>query len=321
MQAALETIYRTVVKMQEMNKPDNRPMELSVVIVNWNVKEILSKCLESIFFYSKDINYEVILVDNHSSDGSVEHLKQKFRNEINIGRLKLIANDFNAGFAKANNQGFKLAKGEFILFMNPDMELKENSFKKMLDYLKTKPEAGIVTGRLLYGDKTVQPNVKSFPTLCSQILILLKMHHFFSWLPCLKKYLMKDFKYTNEQEVDMVMGAFIFTKKKVMEEINAWDEDYWLWWEDVEMCRVVKDKGYKIIFTPITEIIHYEGKSFEQTFGLKKQKRFNKGMLLYFKKHHTKIEYFTLWALQPISWALTMLTQLLKIKARPQSRV
>lgn len=321
MEAALKVVYEAVTKVTNLNKREPEKMDLSVVIVNWNVKELLSKQLETIFFYTKDINFEIIVVDNESKDGSVTHLRQKFKEQILDKRLKIIANDFNAGFAKANNQGYKIATGEYILFMNPDMLMTNNSFKKMHDLMKNRPEVGIATCRLLYGDKTTQPNVKKFPTLCSQILVLLKMHHFFSWTPCLKKYLMKDFSYTSEKEVDQVMGAFLFTRKRIMDKIGAWDEDYWLWWEDMEMCKRVKDLGHKIIFAPVTEVIHFEGKSFAQTFGLTKQKRFNKGMLIYFKKHHSKTAYYTLWALQPISWALTLLTQLFKIKARPQSRV
>jgi len=191
----------------------------------------------------------------------------------------------------------------------------------LIEFLQQNKSIDVCTCCLLYPDKTVQPNVKSFPQLCDQILILLKLHHFLGWLPCLKKFLRKDFDYTNQAEVDQIMGAFILTKREIMNLIGGWNEDYWLWWEDVELCKTLKNKGYNIFYAPIAEVIHYEGKSFEQTFGLKKQKRFNKGMLLYFKKHHPKWQYFILLSLQPISYGLTWLTQLFKIKQRPQSRV
>lgn len=132
---------------------------------------------------------------------------------------------------------------------------------------------------------------------------------------------MKDFDYLSEKSVEQAMGACIFTRTDVIKKLGGWNEQYWLWWEDVELCKTFLDNGYKILFTPLTEIIHYEGKSFEQTFGLKKQKRFNRGLLLYFKRHKPKYQYYILYLLQPLSWALTIMTQLLKIKARPQSRV
>jgi len=296
-------------------------MKLSVIIVSWNVRDLLSKLLDSIFQFTEGIEYEVIVIDNNSNDGTCERIKNSYQNWLEKKQLKIVCNDYNAGFAKANNQGLKIAKGEYVLFMNPDMELIENSFEKMIRLMEKDSAIGIATCRLLYGDKTIQPNVKSLPSLCSQIFILLKIHHFFYWLPCLKKYLQKEFDYSEHAYIEQSMGAFIFTRKKVINKIGGWDEAYWLLWEDVELCKQAKNLGYEIVYTPTTEIIHYESKSFEQTAGLKKQKRFNRGMLTYFKKHHSKLSVITLYILQPISYLLTILTKALNIKQRPQSRI
>ncbi len=296
-------------------------MQLSIVTVSWNVGALVGRLLDSIFQFTEQIDYEVIVVDNNSKDDTVKILNENYAAWIESKKLKIIANNFNAGFSKANNQGLNIAAGKYILFMNPDMELLENSFKKLFDFMEQTPNTGICACRLLYGDKTIQPNVKSDPNLCSQIFILLKLHHFFSWLPCLKKYLRKDFDYSQKQYVEQVMGAFIFTRKEIMDKIHGWNEDYWLWWEDLELCRTVHDLGHEIIYLPITEVIHFEGKSFAQTHGLSKQKRFNKGLLTYFKKHHSELAYGILFVLQPISWLLTILTQLLKIKPRTQSKI
>jgi GT2 family glycosyltransferase len=296
-------------------------MKLSIVIVTWNVKELVSKLLDSIFHFTSGFDYEVIIVDNQSKDGTCQTIKEEYRKWIEEGKLQIICNNDNAGFAKANNQGLKIAKGEYVVFMNPDMELIEDSFSKMVDLMNKTPNIGISTCRLLYGDKSVQKNIKSFPTFCSQLFVMLKMHHFFSWLPCLKKYLQKDFNYSEYGYVNQVMGAFSFTRKDLMNKMNGWDEGYWLWWEDVDLCKRVKDLGHEIVYTPQTELIHYEGKSFEQNRGLYKQKRFNKGMLTYFKKHHSKLAYLLLYLLQPISLFLTWLTLIFRIKQRPQSRI
>ncbi|KKQ80659.1 MAG: hypothetical protein UT02_C0004G0012 [Parcubacteria group bacterium GW2011_GWC2_38_7] len=321
MKTALDQAYKFVTKLQTMNSEIRDQVDVSIVTVNWNVKEIITKMIQSIFLYTRNIRFEVIVVDNKSSDGSVEHLQQQFRDEINSKRLVIIDNDFNAGFAEANNQGLSIAKGEYVFFMNPDMEIHDNVVLKLKEFFQSKTNAGVVTCRLLYADKSIQPSVKRLPDLCSQILVMLKLHHFLSWLPCIKNYLMKDFDYLSEKEVQQAMGACIFTTKEILNKIGGWDETYWLWWEDVELCKNIVEHGYKIYFTPHTEITHYEGKSFAQTFGLKKQKRFNNGLLHYFKKHHKPYEYWILFCLQPISWLLTLLTQTLKIKARPQSRV
>ncbi|MBU1131926.1 glycosyltransferase family 2 protein [Patescibacteria group bacterium] len=296
-------------------------MKLSIITVNWNVCDLLSKLLDSISYFTAGIDYEVIVVDNDSKDGSAEHLKSRYADRIESGKLKIIENKYNAGFAKANNQGLHAAKGEYVLFMNPDMELLENSFPMLVDFMDGHEHCGICTCKLLYKDKQLQPNVKGSPTLCSQILILLKSHHFLSDITCLKKYLMKDFNYEKQADVDQVMGAFVFTRKNLMDSISGWDEDYWLMWEDVELCAKVKNLGYDIIYSPATAVIHYESKSFEQVPSLKKQKRFNRGMLIYFKKHQPFIKYFILILFQPISFLLAAITQLLKIKQRPQSRI
>ncbi|NQT49354.1 glycosyltransferase family 2 protein [Candidatus Kuenenbacteria bacterium] len=296
-------------------------MHLSIITVSWNVRDLLSRLLDSIFQYTDGIDYEVIVVDNESKDGTLKHLRDNYKNWIDKGKLKVIDNSFNAGFAKANNQGLKMAQGKYICFMNPDMEMVENSFLKLYQFMEKTPNVGISSCRLLYGDKTIQPTVKANPNFCSQLLILLKIHHFLSWLPCMKKYLRKDFDYTQKQYVDQVMGALIFTRHELMAQIKGWDEDYWLWWEDLEMCKRVKKLEHDIVYLPITEIIHYEGKSFAQTHGLVKQKRFNRGMLTYFKKNHSKSAYYTLLMLQPVSWLLTVLTQVFKIKPRTQSKL
>jgi len=191
----------------------------------------------------------------------------------------------------------------------------------MIELMDKTPNIGISTCRLLYGDKSVQRNIKAFPTLCSQIFVMTKMHHFFSWLPCLKKYLQKDFNYSEYGYVDQVMGAFTFTRRELMDGIGGWDEKFWLWWEDVDLCKQVKELGHEVVYTPQTEVIHYEGKSFEQNRGIYKQKRFNRGMLTYFRKHHSKFNYFVLYILQPVSLFLTWLSLIFKVKPRSQSKI
>lgn len=291
---------------------------LSIIIVNWNVIDLLARLLDSIFQYTEHLTYEVIVVDNNSIDGSVNVLKMKYKDQINAGLLKIIANDYNAGFAKANNQGLKEAQGEYLLFMNPDMELIDSNYLKLIDFMQSSPNVGVCACRLTFGDHTVQANIKADPGLGDQILIMLKLHHFFSWLPCLKKYLQKDFDYSQNKYVEQAMGAFIFTKREIMKKIGGWNECYPLWWEDVELCKNMRDASYEIVYVPSVEAIHYGGQSFVQAPTFQKQKRFNKGMLTYFKKHHSKFAYFILYILQPINLFLTLLVKIFNIKPRLQ---
>ncbi|MFH0779530.1 MAG: glycosyltransferase family 2 protein [Parcubacteria group bacterium] len=291
---------------------------LSIIIVNWNVIDLLTRLLDSIFQYTERVEYEVIVVDNNSIDGSVNVLKIKYKDQINAGLLKIINNDYNAGFAKANNQGMRISQGEYLLFMNPDMELIDSNYLKLIDFMKASPNVGICACRLTFGDHTIQANIKADPDLGSQILIMLKLHHFLSWLPCLKKYLQKDFDYSQNKYVEQAMGAFIFTKKEIMEKLGGWDESYPLWWEDVELCKKMRGSGYEIVYVPSVEAIHYGGQSFVQAPTFQKQKRFNKGMLIYFKKHHAKFAYFILYILQPVNLFLTLLVKIFNVKPRMQ---
>ncbi|MFH0988117.1 MAG: glycosyltransferase family 2 protein [Parcubacteria group bacterium] len=297
-------------------------MDLSIVIVNWNVRDQLARLLNSILKFTSGLEYEVIIVDNQSKDGSVNYLREQFKTEINDKKLIIIDNQFNAGFAKGNNQGLKISQGKYVLFMNPDMELLENSFLILKQFLDNNPAVGVCTCRLLNNDKTIQANVKNDPTLCSQIFVMLKIHHFFSWLPCLNKYFAKDFGYDERCEVKQIMGAFVFARRELLDTIHGWDEDYWLWWEDVEFCIQTRRTGAQIIFLPDTEVIHYESQSFaQQTRALMKQRRFNRGLLTFFRKNHSRPAYLVLYCLQPISMILTIITKLFKIKQRPQSRI
>jgi len=292
-------------------------MNLSIIIVNWNVSSLLHQCLKSIFLFTKDIEFEVIVIDNNSYDGSAQMLNaMTFEHE----NLQVILNKENVGFAKANNQGLAIARGQYILFMNPDMEFVENSPKILADYMDEATGISACTCQLQYGDGHRQPNIKHDPTFWSQVWILYKFHHFIKpWF--LKKYLAKKFDYTKKQEVEQIMGAFVFIRRDIMKRIGGWSEDYYLWWEDLDLCKRLRKMGEKIMYIPNTRVIHYEGRSFSQQMSLTKQKRFNRGLLIYFKKYHN----WFVWAiLKTVTWdslMLAWLVQLFKIKPKSQSKL
>lgn len=289
-------------------------MDLSIIIVNWNVKDLLRKNLQSIFKFTQGLEFEVFVVDNASKDGSVQVVMQEFP------QVNLIASNENLGFAKGNNLALEQATGKYVLFMNPDMELQENSFKLLIDWLQANPQIDLGTCQLVYPDGSRQNNIKNNPGLCDQLVILLKLHHFIQ-PKCLKKYLAKDFDYTQEQEVKQIMGAFTLVKNEVIKELEGWDEDYFLWWEDLDLCKRAQDKGYQISYNPQTKVIHYEAKSFEQQMTLVKQKRFNRGMAIYFRKHFGLLSCLAVKLLSCLSLWLAWVSQLFKIKPHPQSKI
>jgi GT2 family glycosyltransferase len=289
-------------------------MDLSIIIVNWNVKDLLQKCLQSIYEKTQGIEFEIFVVDNASNDNSAQMVLKEFP------QVTLIASNINLGFAKANNLALEQASGKYVLFMNPDMELIENSFPELIELMDKDSKIALSTCQLIYPDGSRQNNVKNNPGPCDQLLILLKLHHFFQ-PKCLKRYLAKNFDYFKEQEVKQIMGAFIFTNGEIFKQMGGWDADYFLWWEDLDLCKRMQDAGYKIIYTPVTKVIHYEAKGFEQQPSLEKQKRFNRGMRIYFKKHGSLFAYGLIYLLSFLSLILAYLSQVFKIKPKTQSQI
>ena len=235
-------------------------------------------------------------------------------------RVNLIASNVNLGFAKANNLALSQTRGEYVLFMNPDMELTENSFPQLIEIMENDDKIALATCRLIYPDGSLQCNIKNNPGLCDQLLILLKLHHYLQ-PKCLKKYLAKNFDYDKEQEVKQIMGAFVFSRGEIIKEIKGWDEDYFIWWEDLDLCKRIQDFGFKIVYTPKTKIIHHEAKSFVQQQSLERQKRFNKGMTLYFLKHKGVLSYLVVKLFSYISLVLAWLTQILNVKPKTQAQI
>lgn len=293
-------------------------LDLSIIITTWNGKDLLDRLLFSIFSHTYGLNFEVIVIDNNSTDGTEQMLRDKYSNAANF---RFIKNNHNAGFGRANNQGLRIAQGEFVLFMNPDMEIRENVFLPLIEKMRADRQIGILGCKLLYPDGSLQKSVKGEVNFLSQILILLKLHHFFYSIPALAKYLQRDFDYEQEQNVAQVMGAFTLMPKTVMDKIGGWDENYFLWWEDVELNQAVRSIGYSVVYMPTASVIHYEGKSFAQVPSLAKQRAFNRGMRIYFRRHHPYWQYLIIYLLSPFSLLLAWLTQVFKVKPRPQSSI
>ncbi|HKL17173.1 MAG TPA: glycosyltransferase family 2 protein [Patescibacteria group bacterium] len=296
-----------------LNTKEKNNIKLSIIIVNWNVKPLVHRCIGSIFKNLKNINFEIIVIDNNSQDGSKDLLK-KLNKERQ--RLKIILNNKNIGFAAANNMGLKKAEGEFILFLNPDTEVRPNSVKKMIKKLESNKDIGLIGPKMISVSGKTQSSVRKFPSVLSQAIIFLKLHHIFTKLPVLKNYFQSDFNYDKEAEVEQVMGAAMMTKKDILKRVGYWDESYFLWFEDIDLCKKIKDAGWKVIYTPEAEVFHHGGESFDQVFSLKKQRIYNKSAIYYFKKHFYLNKYWLLLVLNPISIFISFFIQIFNISSK-----
>ncbi|MEK7130334.1 MAG: glycosyltransferase family 2 protein [Patescibacteria group bacterium] len=282
-------------------------MTFSIIIVNWNVRELLEKCLLSISKFSGHFSYEAIVVDNASMDGSVAMMRERFP------QINLIANTKNLGFAAGVNQGIKQARGEFIVLLNPDVEIKESTLKNLLDEFKNYADSGIVGGKIKNEDGSIQPSVRAYPDIWPQILITLKIKHLFK-SRAISRYMAEDFDYAKRQEVDQVMGAFFAIRRKVIERIGLMDEKFFLWFEEVDFCKRVKTAGWKIVYAPEAEILHLGGKSFGQISSVTRQRIFNKSLRYYMRKHKGPFAWLIFTMLHPISLLLAFVIGIFRPK-------
>ncbi len=273
-------------------------MDLSIIIVSWRVKELLFDCLKSLYQYIDGLAFEVIVIDNDSGDGTVEMIKENFP------QVKLIASQINLGFAKANNLGLRYAVGRYLLFLNPDTKFLDNALLKCVRKMAGDQEIGVLGCKLLNRDLSVQPSVRRFPGLTDHLLMIFKLHHLFP----LKRYFALDFDYNYSQLVDQVMGAFFMVNRRALIKTGAWDANYYLLFEEVDLCRRMIDCGYKVFYFSGAAVVHYGGQSFNrEIFNLKKQWIFSQSRLRYVLKHQGFYAYLLILLLTPVSLLLSII--------------
>ncbi|HLD20283.1 MAG TPA: glycosyltransferase family 2 protein [Patescibacteria group bacterium] len=257
---------------------------VSIIIVSWNVKELLRACLRSIFLFHDFFVVEVIVVDNASSDGSIAMIEQEFP------QVRVLAQEKNIGFSLANNIGARAAKGEYLLILNPDTEFIDKNVLALLLLFEQDQSIAIIGSHLLNADRTLQSSVRRFPQLSDQLAIALKLHHILPRMRCLKRYFAQDMDYEKQQDVDQIMGACMLIKRSVWEQMQGFDAGYFIWFEEVDFCRRIANAGYRIVYSPQCSIIHHGGQSFSQVLGYQKQKWFLSSQRRYIKK------FFPWWA-------------------------
>jgi len=286
-------------------------IKLSVIVVSWNVKALLERCLDSLFRSLREGEAEILVVDNGSRDGSREYL-----GDLRNRNLKIILNDRDLGFSHANNQALQQAEGEYVLFLNPDTEIVDDVCGKTMKLLSENKNWGIIGCRLVDPDNEVQPSVKSFPKVGNQLVLLLKLQYLLPGLRMMRKYFRRDFDYNRTSEVNQVAGAFMMMKKEILERVGSFDERFHLWFEDVDLCYRVKQAGYKVVYYSQAKVIHYGGQSFNQLLSRDKQKIYNHSLLLYFKKYHPFSYYWPIVLAQPLSLFLARLSEIYSNKKK-----
>ncbi len=250
---------------------------LSIIIVSYNTKRLTLQCIKSIFSSKPKVNFEVIVVDNASQDGSAEALSK-------IKNIKLIRNFTNTGFARANNKGIKKAKGQYILLLNSDTETAKGSLDKLVDFARKNPDAGVVSPRLLNSDKTIQASVYNFPTIRNAIL-----EYWFGKKGAYEKHFPKSSKPVKVEA--LVAAAFLITPK-ARKKVGLLDTRYFMFFEDLDYCRRVRKSGLKIYYLPTVNIIHHHGASGKKIAKSDDQWR---RLVSSSKIYHGAIKHYILW--------------------------
>lgn len=237
--------------------------DLSIIILNYNVKDLLLKCLESIFKNKrKEDNWQIILVDNASEDGSLEAV-EKLRSHIGSGNsIEIVENKENLGFSAGNNVGIKYAKAPIILFLNPDTVVVNEAISKSLNYLRSNPDIGALTCRVELPDGRLDYSChRGFPTPWNSFCYFSGLAKLFPSSPIFAGYTATYLDIKIPHKVDCITGAFMMVRIMAGEQIGWWDKDYFFNGEDIEFCYSLKEKGWDTFFYPEAKIIHYKGSS------------------------------------------------------------
>jgi GT2 family glycosyltransferase len=251
--------------------------DLSIVIVSWNTKDFLQQCLYSIHQYPPKVLYEIIVVDNQSNDGSVDLVKLLYPD------VRLIANSTNGGFARGNNQAIAASDGNFILLLNPDTEVEDGAIDRLHDLIDADDTIGAVGSRLINPDHTIQASCHPEPTLLREFWRLFHFDRVYRY----GDYDMTHWPMNQVREVEVVQGASMMVRRTVINEIGLFDDGYFMYTEEVDLCHRIRKNGKRIVFVPQSIVVHYGGKSTQQV-AQQMFIRLYESRLRYFRKNHGK---------------------------------
>ncbi len=270
-------------------------IDLSIVIVSYNTKDFIKECIKSIHKTIGKLKFEIIIVDNASTDGTVDEI-EKLKSHIPITFLQ---NKENLGFSKANNLGVGRATGRYILFLNPDIEIYENTLPGMVKFMDEQKQAGAATCKLVLPKGKIDDAChRGFPTPWNAFTHFSGLAKLFGKTKLFGGYNLGFLDFSKTHEIDVLVGAFMLVRRKAGEEVGWWDEDYFFYGEDIDFCYLLKQKGWKIYYVPQFSALHYKGVSggikkvskhittATNETRIKSQKERFRAMRLFYQKHY-----------------------------------
>lgn len=250
-------------------------IDLSVVIVNWNTRELLARCLASVFETASDLDLEILVVDNASSDGSADAVRKHFP------QVRLIENSENTGFARANNQAIRNSSGRCIVLLNPDTELSPGALTTLVRFMETCPRCGAAGARLINPDGSPQPSCGPKPTLRRELCGLFHLDGLTS-RGCSDMGVGASMA---PKEVSVLQGACMLLRRDALDEVGLLDEDYFIYSEEVDLCHRLGTSGWKVYWVPQAVVMHHGGQSTSQAAGNMFLHLYG-SKVLFFRKHH-----------------------------------
>ncbi|MFZ5364069.1 MAG: glycosyltransferase family 2 protein [Patescibacteria group bacterium] len=226
-------------------------MDLSIIILNYRARGLLKECLKGIKMVHPKLDYEIIVVDNASGDGTAQMMRESFP-EINF-----IASEENLGYAKGNNLGIKKARGRYVMIVNPDIIVFPGVLESLVHFLDERQDVGIVGPKLLNPDKSLQYSCYRFPGFWEPVYRRTPLGRFDFAKKKLDHYLMKDFDHNSVREVDWLLGGCLLIRRKALDDVGFLDERYFAYFDDVDLCRSIWEKKWKVVYNPEVSVIHF----------------------------------------------------------------
>lgn len=262
----------------------DKNVEISIVIISWKMKDLLERCLKTIYSFTTDVAFEIIVVDNNSLDGTSEMIENNFPD------IKLIKNSENKGVAPARNQGIKETKGKYILILDADMELVENSIKQLYNFMESNPVAGMVGCKLVDKDFNLQFSCKRFPTMLAFLFRRLEWIDSVKNSQTLKHHTMQDWDHNEIREVDYLIGACQFFRREVINKIGMYDDKIFYGPEDIDFCLRIWKAGWKVYYYPFTKIIHHEQRITKKNLFSKISLKHFAGIIYLYRKYNCRLK-------------------------------